>query len=295
MSPLIVSNDFYASKFLMDDLKQSNYEVVFENQLKVKVRSKSLARLLAFMPIKSKEQRDVVAFAIEDIVFLEQIRRCIGSPKVWLWNPICSMTRKNRILFLLYVKVKKIQVWTFDRNDAEKYGFNYFEQVHSEKLIREGGTGGHGAFFSGVDKGRLHKITEIRNTLFEQGIEANFHIVADKGKEYSDRESAYLTKAYIEFDEYLDALKNAEIVVDVNQADQSGITLRVIEAFFLNKKLITTNQNIKKANFYRAENVYIFGHEKRPLCEFLREPLKELSIEKKKPYTTKALIDAMIL
>ena len=70
----------------MSDLDQSDYEVVFESQLKSRVLNKSIARLMALIPNSANEQRDVVIFAIEDIVFLEQIRRRIGTPKVWLWN-----------------------------------------------------------------------------------------------------------------------------------------------------------------------------------------------------------------
>lgn len=69
MPPLIVSNDFYASKFLMSDLDQSDYEAVFESQLKSRVLNKSIARLLALIPNSANEQRDVVIFAIEEIVF----------------------------------------------------------------------------------------------------------------------------------------------------------------------------------------------------------------------------------
>ena len=40
---------------------------------------------------------------------------------------------------------------------------------------------------------------------------------------------------------------------------QEGLTLRVLEALFYSKKLITNNKNIKKYDFYNPNNIFIWG------------------------------------
>ena len=176
----VVSNEFYVSKFLMRDLDAYRYDVLYEGQIDSRVSSKFLARVLALFSSVSCNDKQILVFAIEDVILLDKIYRTMGKPKIWLWNPLSSMTLKNRILFLLYVKLKKIQVWTFDRFDSEKYGFSFFPQVHSKTLISAQAFSGSGAFFSGVDKGRLSQILEIRKALVDVSVNVLFHIVAGK-------------------------------------------------------------------------------------------------------------------
>lgn len=53
MKATIISNDFYVSRFLMKDLDESVYKVLFEKQLNLKKSSKTLARIKAFLPCKA--------------------------------------------------------------------------------------------------------------------------------------------------------------------------------------------------------------------------------------------------
>jgi hypothetical protein len=99
MKATIISNDFYVSHFLMKDLDESVYEVLFEKQLERKKGSKTLARIKAFLPCKAGSESNLVVFAIENIIFLDYVYRNIGKPKIWLWNPITSMTIKNKQFF----------------------------------------------------------------------------------------------------------------------------------------------------------------------------------------------------
>jgi len=48
-----------------------------------------------------------------------------------------------------------------------------------------------------------------------------------------------------------------DVVLDVQKKGQSGLTFRPFEALGLNKKLITTNPNIKEYDFYNPSNISI--------------------------------------
>lgn len=51
--------------------------------------------------------------------------------------------------------------------------------------------------------------------------------------------------------------EESKIVVDLELSNQSGLTMRTIETHGMRKKLITTNENIKKYDFYNENNICI--------------------------------------
>lgn len=55
----------------------------------------------------------------------------------------------------------------------------------------------------------------------------------------------------------LGIINNSKMVVDVQMANQSGLTMRTFETLSLGKKLITTNKNIKKYDFYDERLIYV--------------------------------------
>ncbi|MFT4572932.1 hypothetical protein [Marinomonas primoryensis] len=294
MKATIISNDFYVSRFLMKDLDKSTYKVLFEKQLERKKGSKTLARIKAFFPCKAGNESNLVVFAIENIIVLDYVYRNIGKPKVWLWNPITSMTIKNKHFFLAYVRRRGIDVWTFDVSDAKEYGFHYHCQIHSSSLISTRDFNNGSAFFSGVDKKRLQLLKLVKKDLSAVSLSIDFHIVRDKKTQYIKKELAITTDQYMGFSEYLTRVSSCSVLVDISQTNQTGVTLRVVESLFHNKKLITTNLNVKELDLYHLNNIYIYGAEKRSMADFLALPLHRFDFNLKYRYTLEHLLNEML-
>lgn len=294
MRNYIISNDFYVSEFLLNDLDLGQFQILYERELKLKSFNKTISRIRAFLSCTPGIHNNVIAFAIENILTIDYVYRNIGKPKVWLWNPISSMTKKNRKLFLSYIRRKQIEVWTFDEGDVEAYGFHFHNQIHSSSLMSYQKYDDGSAFFSGVDKGRLDTVKKIKMDLECASILPDFHIVRDKNKVYSKENIGLTTDFYINFEDYLKKIEGCRIVVDVGQHQQEGITLRVVEALLLDKKLITTNALVEEMDFYTPANIYLYGKEERGLVEFINEPLEPISDEVKRDYTFKKLIYTML-
>ena len=55
---------------------------------------------------------------------------------------------------------------------------------------------------------------------------------------------------------------NTKIVLDIQHPKQTGLTMRTIEMIGMNKKLITTNESIKKYDFYNPGNVMVIDRDK---------------------------------
>ena len=52
------------------------------------------------------------------------------------------------------------------------------------------------------------------------------------------------------YEENINRTLNANIIIDITKENQSGWTLRILEALFFNKKLITNNINILGSEIY---------------------------------------------
>lgn len=57
----------------------------------------------------------------------------------------------------------------------------------------------------------------------------------------------------------IDVYEASKCVLDSSQDGQQGLTIRVFEALGAKKKLITTNEDIVNYDFYRKENIYVYG------------------------------------
>jgi hypothetical protein len=65
---------------------------------------------------------------------------------------------------------------------------------------------------------------------------------------------------------YIDLLQKSKIVVDVSNANQTGLSMRIIEALALGKKILTNNSNIIKDKYYNTNNIFIFDT-KKPIID----------------------------
>lgn len=78
-------------------------------------------------------------------------------------------------------------------------------------------------------------------------------------------------------DEMIDFYAKSKVVLDINHPGQSGLTMRTFEAIGAQKKLITTNQNIKKYNFYNEKNILVLDRDEMNIDkEFFKEPYKAI-------------------
>ena len=88
---------------------------------------------------------------------------------------------------------------------------------------------------------------------------------------------------YLHFEKLsLEHVKNillqSKIVLDFHDKNQSGLTIRTIEALALNKKIVTTNKNIKEYDFYESKNILIIKRNCSTISsDFITSPYKPLN------------------
>lgn len=84
---------------------------------------------------------------------------------------------------------------------------------------------------------------------------------------------------------------DSRIILDIQHPKQTGLTMRTIEMMGMNKKLITTNESIKKYGFYNDNNVAIVDRKNVQIpLEFLKKPYTPLPYEIYEKYSLKSWI-----
>ena len=146
---------------------------------------------------------------------------------------------------------------SFDKGEAEKYGFPHFNEFESKIDIPILDTPECDVYFAGKAKDRLPILLDIFKRLTSFGLICKYYLtgvpkdqqVALPGIEYSDRFMTYREMVYHTI--------NANYVLEINQAGADGYTSRFLEAVMYNKKLITNNAFIRQSEFYDPSKILI--------------------------------------
>ena len=157
------------------------------------------------------------------------------------------------------------EFWTFDVKDANKYKLKYNPQFYTKEVILENDDNEKtDVIFLGRMKDRKNEILKIETEIKKKGLITNFKIIENE-------------KDFISYDEYLKNVSATKCILDYNQKGQTGLSLRPMEALFLEKKLITNNKDIKNYDFYNPNNIFILGEDNiENIKEFMDKPYEKV-------------------
>lgn len=162
------------------------------------------------------------------------------------------------------------KVYSFDFEDCRKYNFLYMNQflpfsVEEMKAYRKSIDN-----FSNVDKScyfigeywhnRAQLINILAPIFHKNGYQTDFNLIHydNNIKIHIDEPIRYYKNGQkISYLENIEIVKHSDIILEIGQLGQAGITLRALEAILFNKKLITTNNFIKNYDFYSPEQIFI--------------------------------------
>lgn len=92
----------------------------------------------------------------------------------------------------------------------------------------------------------------------------------------------------LSFQEVINLYAKSNSIVDIPMSGQRGLTIRTIETLAMHKKLITTNENVKKYDFYNPKDIFVMSSQTNilPCREWYDTPysvgddiIKQYSIE----------------
>lgn len=160
-------------------------------------------------------------------------------------------------LYANYLRENEVfdAVYTFDKDDAQKYNLNYWQTPYSKLDLAI--TNSIDLYFTGVDTDRYEILKEI---LKQRDINCRMDLICVTNRNtYNDcRVSVYSTDELRAYKDVLASTLSANCILEIVRPGQSGLTLRAFEAVVYNKKLLTNNEAIKNFDFYNPQYMKIF-------------------------------------
>lgn len=212
----------------------------------------------------------------------QYIRKQNPSCKVvlFMWNRIDRVHYNHRLFS------DKNAIYSTDRGDCARYHLKYqhifypMEYYHTPSPICK-----NRLFFIGQDKGRASLILKLRSVFLSCGITCDIRVLSHaKDPRYLESVQEILTDQPLTYREYCLELAHCDILLDINQKGQTALTMRVMEAIYHSKKLITNNQDIIHYDFYDENNIFLLPENeqlpsKKDLTDFLQKPFLPYSEE----------------
>lgn len=174
----------------------------------------------------------------------------ISNVSTWLWN--VELTNID------WIK-KRSLVYCFDKIFCDQHNVLYLPQFYfkngPDAAIADEKKQ---VFFIGQDKGRIPVLRQIASYL--KSINVDYSIIVCSKNHDDDHLLSYID-TNLSYEDVIDKVRQSSIILEVTKNEQTGLTLRALEALFYQKKLITNNRRIREEKMYSKENVFILGED----------------------------------
>lgn len=226
-----------------------------------------------------------------DFSFLEYLRNiCYKVTIVYIFTNVVHTTGAKYYRILDRISHYYDLIYAFDPLDAEKYGFFYSPLIYTRSDWKENVPITSDLFYVGQAKDRYEQLIEIYEIAKESGLTCDFHIVGvPEEKQKYKSEISY--NQFMKYSEIIEHIKSSACLVDATQGNSSGFTIKVSEAVIYNKKLVSTNPHIKKADFFNEKRIlcYPFIAKDNSMKDFLQAPSVTYSESEKNFFSPRTL------
>lgn len=226
-----------------------------------------------------------------DLMLLKNINRKNPTAKkyIYSWNIIKNEER--------YFQLRKqadtfgFEFYCYDKSNCKEYNMKFNTIMYHKNLVLESDVQESDTLFLGFLKDRKQKMKILYELLFKVGLKPKFVVVGDCEKDVDGFE---YRSEYVSYYDYLKMISRSKSILDIAQNGQDGFSMRVMEAIFFDKKLISTNIALKKADFYNPNNILIIDLENlnvEELKSFFDKPIEKYSEKTKEYYSFEKWIE----
>lgn len=224
--------------------------------------------------------------------------------------------RKAEIILYLYDAVKNIngilhkvdlydKVMSFDPRDCDEYGFEFrplfcgFEKKQTKKEKVET----YDICFYGTMYGdRFRIVNQVKEYCKVNGLKF-FSFCYLRGRFMAlyywitEREYRKMHRGMISFeakstDDIENIVNKSKVVLDANDVNQQGLTIRTLETLMSGKKIITTNRDIISYEFYNPNNIFVIDRENIQIAkEFITSEYVEIEKSILRKYSAEGWVD----
>lgn len=190
--------------------------------------------------------------------------------------------------------------FVFSPEDAVKYAqydFQAISNFYFDYPVQAAAEGKDALYFlGGYEANRASATKRFIKEARKQHLPLDFYIYCkdDRAKKNFGTEGVtYLNRSSVlSFAQNLEKVRSCRAVVDFVQYENYGLSFRAFDALHYDKKLITTNGVIRKYDFYRPENVFVWdGKNLDGFAEFMAVPYQPVPSEIKQQYSFKGWLN----
>lgn len=160
------------------------------------------------------------------------------------------------------------KIFSFDDIDCKKFGFNFLPLFYSEKYSKidnnpkqlEYDLASNFTLHSDrIDFLKKIKSEKNKNLYFRfvTNLFVFFIIIVKNRLIKFRKDNIYVTIKSFSQQQNIKFMKKSKAIIDIQHPSQNGLTIRTIECMGLGKKIVTTNMNISKYDFYDKNNCII--------------------------------------
>jgi hypothetical protein len=182
---------------------------------------------------------------------------------------------------------------SFEPKDAKQYNLSFLPNFYSPDLSAYKNLQSQFdlAYVASYDE-RAETLERILGSLRILELKTNINIVSLKNIDPSNRnENINWFTDVLPRKETLRIMKDSNVVLDIAQSKQEGLSFRIFEAMALEKKVLTTNESIAVYDLYDPKNIFIWKNETTvPSKEFFTTPYSPIAKEIVEKYSLESWI-----
>lgn len=257
--------DFNLFKYKYPSFLHKVYNIILKTFFKKNLKNQHYGKEIIKELDKNKDIQDVILTIKADFIAPENILefKKYSKKTIGFFNDNTYRCPKIKRVINCFD-----EVYSFEKSDCAKFNLKFATNwIYNENISSSNEKPFDFDIFniSSVDK-RLPILVSIAKELKSKKINFKF-IVYDKKHKPTNEKLTYINK-HMPLSEVNNYINRSKVLLDINRIGQVGLTFRVFESLGLEKKLITTNADIRNYDFYNPNNILIID-EKKPSIPLL--------------------------
>jgi hypothetical protein len=301
---LLISADFFGyAREIVAELERRGRKVLhFDDRPGIDTMTKALARIHPMLVAKAMRRhcrriievaranpiRDVLVIKGEALTvsMIKRLRAALPNVRftLYFWDSYRNMPRDSAKKVGLFDRALSFDIEDVRADSRLSYRplfflpqFTTLPHVHQDLDL----------LFVGTIHTDRYRILRRLSYALPAGRKAEFHMYYPSRRLLAVRrlvDPAFSGSSEAEFvftplgrDQVTQLIARARIAIDIERSVQAGFTMRTIEMIGSNRKIVTTNPNVLKADFYRPNNIAVIDRLRPVVSEaFLEAPFEPL-------------------
>lgn len=285
----------HINNYFSDDMRELGIKVrwIHKND-HCSIRKWNIAKLLGL-------EKSLLGFTRDDVIKAEYILICnhmyipnkIGI--IHEWNPLCKIVwflwdaaDDVTLKYIQEIKcMRNVKIYSYDKRDSEKYNILWHNSATKKYATNNFNITENVWDFGCVmlDRGRIPVLKKIQEFIESSGFSYKFIVKKEKHKKYDIYSNIEFINDSMPYSDVIKYDLMFKCIVDILFEKNTGLSLRAYESIFYNKKLLTTNEDIRNYDFYNPNNIFILtDYNMHEISEFMRKPYVKIAEEIQKKY-----------